>query len=188
MSLVGFKARNHRQQVLVRGATAAVDDRATTPEVFEPLNERFRFTLDVAASDRNAKVARYYTIEDDGLSKSWAGEHVWCNPPYSSVGEWVEKAWSEPDALVVMLLPANRTEQHWWQEMVEPYRDRPGSRLRTEFLAGRLRFIAHDRDKVGPNERPPFGCVLLIFDRSELSEMSSDGCRTCHRSWTECVC
>ena len=163
--LIGFRARNHRQQVLVRGARPEVDDRATTPEVFGPLNERFAFTLDVAASARNAKCERYFTADDDGLAQSWGMENVWCNPPYSNIGEWVAKAWDEQAVgLTVMLLPANRTEQGWWQEMVEPFRDRPDSALRTEFLAGRLRFIAHDRDHVEPNERPPFGCVLLVFD------------------------
>lgn len=164
MSLLGYKAKNHRQQVLVAGPNKAVDDRTTTAETFDPLHARFGFTVDVAASTRNARLARFYTIEDDGLEQPWAGERVWCNPPYSDIGPWCEKAWAEPSALVVMLLPANRTEQTWWQEYVEPYRDRPGSRLTSEFLRGRLRFIAHDKDEVGPNERPPFGCCLLIWE------------------------
>jgi hypothetical protein len=88
VSLVGFKARNHRQQVLLRGPNVKVDDRATTPEVFDPLEDRFGFTVDVAASERNRKVDRFYSIEDDGLAQSWAGERVWCNPPYSNIGEW----------------------------------------------------------------------------------------------------
>ncbi len=49
-------------------------------------------------------------------------------------------------------------------DLIEPYRDRVGSRLRVEFLRGRLRFIGPSSTKIGPNERPPFGCVLLIFD------------------------
>lgn len=172
--LIGFRAKNHRQQVLVRGARPEVDDRATTPEVFDPLEDRFGFTVDVAASERNRKVDRFYTVEDDGLAQSWAGERVWCNPPYSNIGEWVEKVWAEQDAeLVVMLLPANRTEQTWWQTMVEPFRDQPGSALRTEFLAGRLRFIAHDKERVEPNERPPFGCVLLVFDFDAVREVAA---------------
>ncbi len=169
MSLVGFKARNHDQQVRKRGANPAVDDRATSPEVFAPLQERFGFTLDVAASSHNAKCARFLSIEDDGLSKPWTGERVWCNPPYSSIEPWLEKAWLEwahGAELIVMLLPANRTEQGWWQEHVERSRDRTGSPLRTEFIQGRLRFIAHDATKVKPNERPPFGCVLLIWERA----------------------
>lgn len=166
MTLVGYKAKNHRQQVLVAGPNKAVDDRTTTPETFDPLHARFAFTVDVAASERNHRLPRFYTIEDDGLEQSWAGERVWCNPPYSDIAPWLEKAWAEPTALVVMLLPANRTEQGWWQNLVEPHRDRPGSRLTVEFLRGRLRFIAHDKDRVEPNERPPFGCCLLIFEAS----------------------
>lgn len=166
MSMVGFPARNHPQQIALRGANPAVDDRATTPEVFDPLNERFGFTLDAAASERNAKCPRFFSIDDDGLTQSWSGERVWCNPPFSNLAAWVEKAWWEfrGGALVVLLMPANRTEQTWWQEMVEPFRDRPSSPLRVEFLKGRLRFVAPDRDDVGPNERPPFGCCLLIWE------------------------
>lgn len=167
MSLVRFHARNHRQQTLIGGPNHAVDDRATTPEVFDPLNERYAFSIDVAAAAHNTKVGRFYSIDDDGLQQSWAGERVWCNPPYSNIGPWVAKAWEEFEQaqVIVMLLPANRTEQGWWQEMVEPFRDRPGSPLRVEFLRGRLRFIAAGKSEVGPNERPPFGCCLLIWER-----------------------
>jgi phage N-6-adenine-methyltransferase len=164
MSLVGFKGQNHPQQVGKRGAKDKVDDRATSPEVFDPLNELFGFTLDVAAAAHNTKCERFYSIEDNGLEQPWAGERVWCNPPYSSIEPWLEKAWGEDAELIVMLLPANRTEQGWWQRHVEPHRDR-GGRLRVEFLPGRMRFIAHDDDAIRPNARPPFGVCLLIWDR-----------------------
>lgn len=96
-------------------------------------------------------------------------ERVWCNPPYSDIRAWVRKAWSEwelPESapeLIVMLLPANRVEQKWWQEHVEPYRDRPGSPLRVEFLPGRMRFIRPDWTPGPKGDRPPFGCCLLIW-------------------------
>lgn len=165
MSLVGFKAQNHRQQVGKRGARPEVDNLETPWEFFTPLQERFGFTIDVAALPQNAKSERFYTPDEDGLAQSWTGERVWCNPPYSNIAPWVEKAWSEAGRapLVVMLLPANRTEQRWWQEHVEPHRDRDTSRLTVEFLPGRLRFIKHGHDKVEPNQRPPFGCCLLIW-------------------------
>ena len=169
MSLVGFRAQNHPQQA----RKDAVDDRGTDPEFFAKMVERFGpFTVDVAAAPHNAKCERYYTIDDDGLSQSWAGERVWCNPPYSDIGAWVRKAWGEfiaradPAELIVMLLPANRTEQRWWQEQVEPRRDdrwHPDRILRVEFLPGRMRFIRPGADGIGPNERPPFGCCLLIW-------------------------
>jgi hypothetical protein len=31
-----------------------------------------------------------------------------------------------------------------------------------------MRFIKVGQDDVGPNERPPFGCCLLIFAGTEL--------------------
>ncbi len=167
MSIAGFRSQNHPQQTAKRGVHDATDDRETAPEVFSPLNERFGFTLDVAAASHNAKCADYYTREDDGLAQPWRG-NVWCNPPYSDCAAWVQKAWGEwgnrRADLVVMLLPANRVEQAWWQDYVEPYRDRPGSPLRVEFLRGRMRFIRPGA-VIGPKgDRPPFGCCLLIWD------------------------
>jgi len=173
VSLVGFKARNHRQQVGKRGANPFVDDRETTPEVFAPLHERFRFTVDVAASKENAKLPRFYTLEDDGLAQDWSGERVWCNPPYSDIAPWVEKAWDSGADLVVMLLPANRTEQVWWQTLIEPGR-RNGS-LTVEFLPGRMRFIPPGADSVAPNSRPPFGCCLVIWSSPSKSKSSESG-------------
>jgi phage N-6-adenine-methyltransferase len=183
MSLVGFKARNHRQQVGKRGANPFVDDRETTPEVFEPLHERFEFTLDVAASAENAKLPRYFTADDDGLAQPWGGERVWCNPPYSRIEPWCEKAWAEiaddghgyrPGGaeLVVMLLPANRTEQKWWQRWIEPGR-RAGT-IAVEFLPGRMRFIPPGEDSVAPNSRPPFGCCLVIWPGTQESRRHTE--------------
>ncbi len=163
MSLVGYSAENQPQQVGRRGPNRSVDDRATTSELFHPLNDRFHFTVDVAASKENTKLPRYFTIEQDGLAQSWAGERVWCNPPFSDIRPWVEKAWGSTAELVVMIVPANRCEQPWWQDLVERFRDRTGTRLTTEFLPGRPRFIAPGKSTVGPNERPPFGCVLLVW-------------------------
>ena len=175
MSVVGYKARNHPQQVAERGARPDVDDRATPPEVFGPLHDRFGFTVDAAAAPHNAKLPRFWTVSDDGLAQSWAGERVWVNPPYShpNLAAWTAKAWrewlDEGPSLIVLLVPANRTEQQWWQELVEPYRDMPGSDLHAEFLPGRMRFLVRGQTWVGPDERPPFGCCLLIWEAREAS-------------------
>lgn len=171
MSLVKFKARNHPQQAV----KPSVDDRATTPEVFDPLHARFGFTIDVAAAAHNAKMPRYYSTEQNGLAQSWGAERVWCNPPYSSIWPWVAKAWSEWETrrynsvglpgpeLIVMLLPANRTEQSWWQELVEPELRQRRDDFRCEFMAGRIRFLMPGDTEIPPNSRPPFGSCLLIW-------------------------
>lgn len=169
MSIVGFKAANHPQQTKRRGADDSIDDRRTPIEVVELASGLVggAFDLDAAASAESAKAPRYYSIEDDGLVKPWSGR-VWCNPPYSDCAAWVRKAWAEFDAgaatAIAMLLPANRTEQRWWQELVEPRRDHFGGPLSVRFLPGRIRF-GHPEGWVVPakGDRPPFGCCLLIW-------------------------
>jgi site-specific DNA-methyltransferase (adenine-specific) len=110
---------------------------ATPKWLFDALNARFAFTLDVCATGHNAKCGRYchlgYGV--DGLSYSWAGERCWMNPPYGrEIVQWVAKARSEAErgALVVGLLPA-RTDTRWWQEYVQGHAD-------VRFIAGRLKF------------------------------------------------
>ena len=161
---MSFVGRNHPQQTRVRGALDHVDDRWTPLHLWIPWNERWAFTLDAAASADNALCPRYFTRADDGLAQSWAGERVWVNPPYSAMRAWVEKAAAEAAAcpVIVMLAPANRTEQRWWQESIEPYRDRGGI-LTTEFLPGRINFAGPENLGAWSRTSAPFGCVLLIW-------------------------
>ncbi len=194
--LAGFKSENHPQQTALRGALDEVDDRGTDQTFFDSLSERFGgFTLDTAAAPHNAKCSRYFTRAENGLAQQWSGR-VWCNPPYSrtpgvsDLGMWVLKAWMEwsrpsglsgalqiamgdvppPPELIVMLVPANRVEQAWWQDHVEPHRDRPGSPLSVEFLRGRLRFDQPvGWEKPAKGDRPPFGCALLIWQAGDPS-------------------
>lgn len=165
MTLVGFSARNHPQQAI----RDYVDDRRTPRELFDRLNAIHGFTLDAAASEANALCPKFYTRDTDGLLWPWKGERVWCNPPFSRLEPWVTKAWREIRdgcPLIVMLLPANRCEQKFWQAHVEPYRDNgshDGATLTTRFLRGRPRFAAPDAPVPHKGDRPPFGCVILTW-------------------------
>lgn len=165
MTLVGFKITNHPQQVGKRGASDSVDERITPPKIFEPLHAEFGFTLDAAANESNAKLPFYMTLETDGLTRPWTGWRVWCNPPYSDIRPWVQKAWAEHRdgcELIAMLLPANRCEQGWWQDLIEPYRDGRGP-LETRFYRGRFNFGLPDNPEGKFHSSPPFGCVLVIW-------------------------
>ncbi len=147
------------------GADDSADDRQTCPGLWLDLHSRFQFSIDAAASASNAMLPRYWTREDNALKQPWCGERIWCNPPYSRVEPWIRKAWAEHAVgcpLIVMLLPNNRADQGFWQELIERHRDRPGTGLRTEFLPGRPRF-GHPKD--GVMGRPMFGLVLLIWER-----------------------
>lgn len=175
MTLVAFKAQNHPQQLRLRGAHDGVDDRCTPDDLWNGWHEEFAFTLDAASSHTNAKCERHYTLEDDGLAQPWRGERVWCNPPFSACPQWVEKAWYEITdggcPLVVMLLPGNRTEQGWWQTMIEPFRDQPAALLSTRFIARRINFATPGNPDAKYHSSAPFGCVLLVWRAGNAQEV-----------------
>lgn len=130
-------------------------DWQTPPALFADLDARFRFTLDAAASAENAKCARYFTREDNGLAQSWAGERVWLNPPYGrEIGAWVRKAWRESrrGALVVCLIPA-RTDTSYWHD----YAMRAAEIL---LIRGRVRFLRPG----ALLDNAPFPSALVVFD------------------------
>lgn len=161
------------QRAEVSGELDDVDDRETPEDLFGEYHARYRFTVDAAAAAHNAKLPRFWTRADNGLVQPWAGEYVWCNPPFSNLLPWVAKAHAEIEApVVVMLVPANRTEQPWWQGYVEPYRDRGEDEnlraLATEFKAKRRRFkVAGNHLRGGKaGQNPPFGIVMLIWVRT----------------------
>lgn len=62
--------------------TSKTDMRATPQDFFDKLNDEFKFNLDPCATQENAKCEKYFTKEDDGLSKSRDNQNVFCNPPY----------------------------------------------------------------------------------------------------------
>ena len=125
--------------------------------------------LDAAADAESHHAHVYFDVVCSGLALPWFGR-VWCNPPFSDVPSWVEKAWAEWEGphvtTIAMLLPCNRTEQPWWQELVEPNRDLRGGELATHFLPTRVKFGHPGNPKGIGVGSPPFGCVLLVWRRS----------------------
>jgi len=129
---------------------------ATPPEVFDPLHAEFRFTLDVCATSENAKLPRYFTEEQDGLTQDWGTERCWMNPPYGrEVYAWTAKARgaAKRGALVVGLLPAS-TDLAWWHD------DVIGHEIR--WLRGRVRFLTG-----GPYRASGFFASCIVIWRPE---------------------
>lgn len=55
----------------------------TPQDLFDALNEEFRFVLDPAATHDNAKCDQYFTKDEDGLKQDWSQYgSVFLNPPY----------------------------------------------------------------------------------------------------------
>lgn len=53
--------------------SSATDLWETPRNFFDELNAEFHFTVDVCATPENAKCARYFTPEQDGLRQKWGG-------------------------------------------------------------------------------------------------------------------
>lgn len=132
------------------------DEWSTPQNVFDELDKEFHFTLDPCATDDNHKCDKYFTLENDGLSENWGGYRVFCNPPYSEIDKWVEKAYRETrndNTLVVLLIPS-RTDTRYFHNYIY-------QRAEIRFVKGRLKF----GDGKGS---APFPSMIVIFRGANL--------------------
>lgn len=133
--------------------SSATDQWATPQELFDDLDSIYHFTLDVCASDWNAKCDRFFTEEQDGLAQEWTGV-CWMNPPYGrTIKHWVKKAYESAGngTVVVCLIPA-RTDTSWWHDYV--------MKGEITFFRGRVKFVSQEDDK---NQSAPFPSALVVF-------------------------
>lgn len=127
------------------------DEWATPQEIFDSLDAEFGFNLDPCATDENHKCERYFTKADNGKAHKWGGYRVFCNPPYSEIGEWVEKAFretKEDNTLVVLLIPS-RTDTRYFHDYIY-------NRAEIRFCKGRLHFN-------NSKNSAPFPSMIVIF-------------------------
>ena len=120
------------------------DERQTPRWLFDYAVKRFgRFEVDLAANRSNRLCPEYFDRERDALAQRWSAirsydssrwARGWCNPPYSAISPWMEKAIGE--ALIgfetIMLIPTPNGEK----------RDRMllDHAVEIEFIIGRVHF------------------------------------------------
>ena len=140
------------------------DDWETPKDFYKKLDDEFHFTLDPCCKHESAKCKKHYTKNDDGLSKDWSGEIVFCNPPCSKNGNqdaWVKKCYTEslkPNTTVVALLPA-RTDTNRFHDCIL-------GKAEIRFIRGRLVFEVDGKPLIGNNGRPqpaPFPSMICIW-------------------------
>jgi site-specific DNA-methyltransferase (adenine-specific) len=107
-----------------------------TPQwLFDALDKEFGFSLDPCSTHANAKCAKHFTRDENGLLQSWRDEVVFMNPPYGDeIAKWMAKAYDAAQhegATVVCLVPA-RTDTAWWHKHAMKHENR--------LLRGRLKF------------------------------------------------
>lgn len=130
----------------------------TPPDLLTALEKEFHFTLDPCAPGQLW----------DGRSISWAGQRVFCNPPYGKgIDKWLAKG---PEAeLAVYLLPA-RTDTRW-------FHDHALLADEIRFFRGRIKFVENHivPDTGWSNNAAPFPSMLVIYrvakkDNAEVSD------------------
>lgn len=133
---------------------SSVNSQWETPDdLFQALHDVFKFTVDAAANESNAKLPRFFTVLEDGLEMNWSGETVWCNPPYGKeIAAWSSKFIAEHVAdkcnQIVALVPS-RTDAKWFQNCMLFART-------VTFVAGRLKFK-------GAKSSAPFPSAIFTF-------------------------
>ncbi|HEY5688553.1 MAG TPA: DNA N-6-adenine-methyltransferase [Yeosuana sp.] len=120
---------------------SSLTDHWSTPRsVFDKLDNEFDFNYDPCPLN----------ADFDGLSMEW-GERTFCNPPYSKLSKWIEKAYKESlkNKLIVLLIPS-RTDTKAWHEYIMKSTD-------IRFIKGRLKFG-------NAKHNAPFPSVIVVFD------------------------
>jgi phage N-6-adenine-methyltransferase len=149
------------QQVMF---SSAVNDWSTPQKFYDRLDTRFGFTLDPCADSWNHKCGKFYTTAEDGLSKNWQGETVFCNPPYGrEIKGWIKKCYEEslkPDTTVVMLIPS-RTDTAYWHDYVMKAAE-------IIFVRGRLKFGE-------ATNSAPFPSAVVVFENNKTPELTTMG-------------
>ena len=131
--------------------SSATEEWATPKDFFDALDAEFHFTLDPCSTDDNAKCAKHYTKEQDGLSQDWIGERVFCNPPYGrEMPRWIAKCAEHGmrGGIAVMLIPA-RTDTRAFHEYIY-------HKAEIRFIRGRLKFG-------GAKNSAPFPSMVVVF-------------------------
>jgi len=112
--------------------------------------------LDPASSEianQRVKAKRFFTIEDDGLARDWAGK-VWMNPPYSQphIRLFAEKLVDEFQAGRVseaIALTHNYTDTAWFHIMAQAC-------TAICFTRGRIGFLSPEGKKAAPTQGQAF--------------------------------
>ncbi len=134
----------------------------TPPEVFDPLNAEFKFTLDPCATRATAKAPMWFSEDPsdpltfDGLAQDWGNHRVFMNPPYGrEVYAWTRKARlsAGAGALVVGLLPAS-CDLAWWHDDV-------WGKAEVRYIRGRVRFLTG-----GPYRASGFFASVIVIWRA----------------------
>lgn len=133
----------------------------TPPKFIEYLElmHGVNFDLDVCAEDHTAKAPKWFTIDDDCLTRNWDARTAWMNPPYGrKIAQFLEKGIEEVEKgncrELYVLIPA-RVDTQWFHDLVVP------KASHVYLIKGRFNFKHSSAVK---NANAPFPSMLVIFN------------------------
>jgi phage N-6-adenine-methyltransferase len=138
-----------------------LDDWETPKELFEKLDSIFEFSFDLAASEKNKKTKKFFSVKEDSLSQDWNDIFgtAFLNPPFSKAKSFFKKASESKNPIVAIYKSAN-VESQTWQDFIFPH-------AQVFFLRGRVNFEGKENAT-----SPTFGSAL-IFYRTRMSDALS---------------
>ena len=132
----------------------------TPDSIFVPLRDEFDLKVDLAASEKNHKLEKYYSKGNDAFQYDW-NENSWLNPPFNKdMKKWMIKA--HDDALkfgntIVILIPV-RSNTKWWNYVCKD--------AEIMFITGEVSFNHEKRGLWLPM------CILIIGNRAKMGTFS----------------
>lgn len=148
-----------------QSAKSLKEEWLTPPEIIQALGP---FDLDPCAPiDRPWNMAAaHFTINDDGLKRSWHGR-VWLNPPYNTkAAHWLSRLAEHGNGIALIFA---RTETSWFFSEVW---DKASALL---FIEGRLHFHHVDGTRARANAGAP--SVLLAYGEESANRLRCSGIR-----------
>lgn len=126
--------RTIRKNTLSFMTSAAYTHIRTPKDIWDEISKEFSFTLDACASHQNHLCDKYYTKEDDCLTKDWTGEVVYCHPMFNMfIGKFVEKA-AKSRCLTVLLLPGATHTRYFHRYIWDKVKHCPRPNVEVRFL------------------------------------------------------
>jgi phage N-6-adenine-methyltransferase len=134
----------------------------TPKEIFNFYKKMYKLSFDVAANNKNHMTDCYYDFlsGEDALKEPWSMYGNWCNPPYSNIKPWVEKAIKEmrEGNLTVMLIPSD-TSASWFRLAYDHCSE-------CHLISGRISFVRADtQERQSGNNK---GSVVFVFNPKSL--------------------
>lgn len=104
-------------------------------------------------ANRTVKAEKYFTLDDDGLTKEWCGR-VWMNPPYGSetITAFIDKFVDEYNIGNItegIVLVNNATETGWFRNLASVANS-------VVFPQGRIRYESSSRESLAPLQGQAF--------------------------------